>query len=91
MDKLTPRGLDATDLPDGEYRLQVAGGKAVAWVVAEVDGVQTVEAGPGIAVDSTDPENPIVSALFALTTTVGGAPEFVWDDNDELVLMEVVP
>jgi hypothetical protein len=24
-----------------------------------------------------------------LTTTVGGSPELVWDDNDEIVLMEV--
>lgn len=29
------------------------------------------------------------TALVPLTTTVGGVPDFVWDDNDELVLMEV--
>lgn len=29
------------------------------------------------------------TALVPLTTTVGGTPDFVWDANDELVLMEV--
>lgn len=28
--------------------------------------------------------------LVPLTTVVGAAPDFVWDANDELVLMEVV-
>lgn len=27
--------------------------------------------------------------LMPLTTTVGGVPDLVWDNNDELVLMEV--
>lgn len=31
MDKLTARGLDATGLSDGLYRLEVADGKATGW------------------------------------------------------------
>lgn len=32
---------------------------------------------------------PAETMWVPLTTTVGGAPELVWDGNDELVLMEV--
>lgn len=30
-----------------------------------------------------------VPRLVPLTTATGGVPEFVWDENDELVLTEV--
>lgn len=33
MDKLSPRGLDAFGLEDGQYVLDVVGGKARAWVI----------------------------------------------------------
>lgn len=31
----------------------------------------------------------MVSHLIPLTTKIGSTPDFVWDANDELVLMEV--
>ncbi len=32
---------------------------------------------------------PAPTTLVPLTTTVGGVPDLVWDDNDQLVLVEV--
>jgi hypothetical protein len=91
VDKLTPRGLDATGLPDGQYRLEVVSGKGYAWVPA-VDGVQSVGQGTRINVDNTDPDNPVVSLaseLYVLTSTLGTDPVQVWDNDDQLVYTEV--
>lgn len=87
MDKLHPLGLDVTGLPDGDYRLQVVDGRAVAWVET-TDGVQTITAGDGIAVDATDPDNPVVSALTPIVTVVDGVPGLVFGADGRIVFTE---
>lgn len=91
MDKYTPRSLDVAGLPDGQYVLDVLSGKAVAWVPSTGTGIQSIQEGTRIAVDDTDPDNPIVSLaseLYVLTTVIDGNPTLVWDET-ELVYTEV--
>lgn len=86
-DKLAPRGLDVSDLADGDYRLQVVDGKATAWVES-TDGVQTITPGDGIAVDATDPDSPVISALTPIVTVVDGVPGLVFDNDGSIVFTE---
>lgn len=87
VDKLTTRALDVADLPDGDYKLHIVDGKATAWVES-TDAVQTITAGDGIAVDDTDPDSPVVSALTPLVTVVDGQPGLVFGGDGRIVFTE---
>jgi len=87
---LNVRGLDGDTNPaHNNYVLRTVGAVPM-WLPP---GVESIVQGANIHVDATDPLHPIVSAssvsYLALTTTVNGVPDEVWDDNDEQVLQEV--
>lgn len=89
MDKLTARGLDAAGLANGQYVINVVGGKVTGWTTVPVAGVATVAAGTYIQVDATDPHNPIVTAMVPMTTiTETGGVEIVFDSDGEIVYTE---
>lgn len=70
-------GLSGGGLPDAPSDGNTYGRKDGAWsAVGTGGGVQTIVAGTGVAVDATDPENPIISA-----TGGGGAADDVTYDN----------
>ena len=88
---LHPRGFDADGLPDGQYGVTVVGGKVTAFSIVNPPGIQSIIPGTRIAVDDTDPDNPVVSLaseLYVLTTVIDGEPTEVWDET-ELVYTEV--
>jgi hypothetical protein len=55
--------------------------------------VRSVVEGANTSVDSTDPQHPVITftpppveILVPLTTEIGGVPEEVWDDDNQLVM-----
>lgn len=83
--RLNPRGVKPSST-NGDV-LTTTGGVA-AWGVPPASGVQTVTAGTYIKVDATDPAHIIVTAMVPLTTTVGGVPQLVFDDDGHLIYTE---
>lgn len=90
---IRPR-IGQIDVPAGtpdDYVPQVAAGILVLGPVPST-GVESVVEGSNVSVDNTDPANPVVSALVLepLTTEVGGVPDLVWDDDNQLVMTEAI-
>lgn len=83
--------IDGSGASDGQVPMWDA--DAGVWAPANT-GISTVVAGPGIAIDTTDPANPIVSStstpIEPLTTEIGGVPDLVWDDDNQLVMTEAI-
>ena len=88
---IRPR-IGQIDVPAGtpDDYVPVVDGGSLVYAPVPSTGVESVTGGSNVTVDNTDPQNPVVSVkIFApLTTEVGGAPDFVWDDDNQQVMTE---
>lgn len=103
-ERLPVHHLDPADGDEGDGII-IAGGEFIIAPVASSgtyvvsDGVPTLHGGATEPVSAADgdlwydrdatPPSSGGAVLVPLTTTVGGVPELVWTDDDELIFVEV--
>lgn len=83
--RLDPRGVKPSDT---EGDVMTTTGGVAGWGAPPASGVESVTAGTYIEVDATDPAHIIVTAMVPMTTTVGGVPQLVFDDDGHLIYTE---